>query len=170
MFGEYRASTGVDGQAFAVAGDGWPALRARVAAHVAATGTRPRLLVGKPGLDGHSSGAEVVAVAASSAGLEVVFTGIRQAPEEIVAAAVQEGVDVVGLSILSGSHVELAAAVVAGLAAAGAGAIPVVVGGIVPDADAERLRALGVARVFTPSDFQLVDIVGGLLDVVGVAR
>jgi (2R)-ethylmalonyl-CoA mutase len=120
VFGEYRASTGVEGQAFAVAGDAWGALRARVDAHVARTGARPRIVVGKPGLDGHSNGAEIIAVAAKNAGFEVIFTGIRSTPEAIVATALQEGVDLVGLSILSGSHVELAAAVVAGLRAGGA--------------------------------------------------
>jgi (2R)-ethylmalonyl-CoA mutase len=164
-WGEYRAATGVDGAAIAIgAGGGWDALRARVAALVASRGRRPRVLVGKPGLDGHSNGAEMVAVAARDAGLEVIYAGIRSTPEAIAQTAVQEAVDVVGLSILSGSHVELAGAVTAALAARGAGDVPVVVGGIVPAADGERLRALGVARVFTPSDFRLVDVIGGIVD------
>jgi (2R)-ethylmalonyl-CoA mutase len=167
-WGEYRAATGVDGAPIAIGGGkadaGWDALRARVAALVAARGRRPRLLVGKPGLDGHSNGAEMVAVAARDAGLEVIYAGIRSTPEAIAQTAVQEAVDLVGLSILSGSHVELAGAVTAALAARGAGDVPVVVGGIVPPADGDRLRALGVARVFTPADFRLVDVIGGIVD------
>ena len=167
-WGEYRAATGVDGAPIAIgsgkADDGWDALRARVAALVAARGRRPRVLVGKPGLDGHSNGAEMVAVAARDAGLEVIYAGIRSTPEAIAQTAVQEAVDLVGLSILSGSHIELAGAVTAALAARGAGDVPVVVGGIVPPADGDRLRALGVARVFTPADFRLVDVIGGIVD------
>jgi (2R)-ethylmalonyl-CoA mutase len=106
----------------------------------------------------------MVAVAARDAGLEVIYAGIRSTPEAIAQTAVQEAVDLVGLSILSGSHVELAGAVTAALAARGAGDVPVVVGGIVPPADGDRLRALGVARVFTPADFRLVDVIGGIVD------
>ena len=166
VYGEYRAATGVDGQGFALTSATWTALRARVAAMVTTSGHRPRILVGKPGLDGHSNGAEVIAVAARNAGFEVVFTGIRAEPEAIVATAIQEDVDLIGLSILSGSHIELAAAVVRGLAERGASEIPVVVGGIVPPQDAERLRAMGVARVFTPADFQITEVIDGLVDVI----
>ena len=113
-------------------------------------GGRLRLLVGKPGLDGHCNGAEQVAVRARDAGFEVVYQGIRLTPEQIVAAAVAEDVHCVGLSILSGSHMELVPEVLDGLRAAGAGDVPVVVGGIIPDADARTLRELGVAAVFTP--------------------
>jgi (2R)-ethylmalonyl-CoA mutase len=121
-------------------------------------------LVGKPGLDGHSNGAEMIAVAARDAGFEVIYAGIRLEPAAIAATAVQEDVDVIGLSVLSGSHVELARAVLEELRARGAGAVPVALGGTIPVADHAELRRLGVRRVFTPSDFRLIDIVGELLD------
>jgi (2R)-ethylmalonyl-CoA mutase len=163
VWGEYRAQTGVAGARIAD-GDGWAALRARVDKHVASTGRRPRLLVGKPGLDGHSNGAEMIAVAAKDAGFEVIYAGIRLEPAAIAATAVQEDVDVIGLSVLSGSHVELAAAVLHELEVRGGKGTPVVLGGTVPKGDHDRLRALGVQQIFTPSDFRLVDVVGSLLD------
>jgi (2R)-ethylmalonyl-CoA mutase len=165
VWGEYRAQTGVQGARIAD-GDGWAALRERVEQHVAATGRRPRLLVGKPGLDGHSNGAEVIAVAAKDAGFEVIYAGIRLEPAAIAQTAVQEAVDVVGLSVLSGSHVELAKAVLAELKVRGGSDVAVVLGGTVPAADHAPLRELGVRRVFTPSDYKLVDVVGSLLDLV----
>jgi (2R)-ethylmalonyl-CoA mutase len=119
--------------------------------------------VGKPGLDGHSNGAEVIAVAARDAGFEVIYAGIRAEPAALAQAAVQEDVDVVGLSVLSGSHLELARAVLGELAARGGADIPVVVGGTIPARDHAALRELGVRRVFTPSDFRLVDIVAALV-------
>jgi (2R)-ethylmalonyl-CoA mutase len=118
-------------------------------------GGRLRLLVGKPGLDGHSNGAEQVALRARDAGFEVVYQGIRLTPAQIVAAAVEEDVHVVGLSVLSGAHLSVVPEVLAGLRAAGAGDVVVVVGGIIPDRDAERLREQGVADVFTPRDYDL---------------
>jgi (2R)-ethylmalonyl-CoA mutase len=163
VWGEYRAQTGIAGARIAD-GDGWAALRARVDRHVATTGRRPRLLVGKPGLDGHSNGAEMIAVAAKDAGFEVIYAGIRLEPAAIAATAVQEDVDVIGLSVLSGSHVELAAAVLHELEVRGGKGTPVVLGGTVPKGDHERLRELGVQQIFTPSDFRLVDVVGSLLD------
>ena len=126
-------------------------------------GSRLRLLVGKPGLDGHSNGAEQVAVRARDAGFEVVYQGIRLTPEQIVAAAVAEDVHCVGLSILSGSHMELVPAVLDGMREQGLEDVPVVVGGIVPSADAARLKELGVAAVFTPKDFGLTEIMAGIL-------
>jgi (2R)-ethylmalonyl-CoA mutase len=164
VWGEYRAETGVAG-ARVGGGDGWDALRARVAG----LARRPKLLVGKPGLDGHSNGAEVIAVAARDAGFEVVYAGIRLEPAAIAAAAVQEDVDIVGLSVLSGSHLELTAAVLAELRARDAGEIPVVVGGVVPARDHAALAELGVRRVFTPSDYKLTEIVGALIDLCPVA-
>jgi (2R)-ethylmalonyl-CoA mutase len=128
-------------------------------------GGPPRLLVAKPGLDGHSNGAEQIAVAARDAGFEVIYQGIRQTPAQIVATARDEDVDVVGLSILSGSHLQLVAEVMEGLATEGVEA-PVVVGGIVPPEDERRLRAMGVAAVYTPKDFQLTQIMGELADLV----
>jgi (2R)-ethylmalonyl-CoA mutase len=129
-------------------------------------GGRLRMLVGKPGLDGHSNGAEQIAVRARDVGFEVVYQGIRLTPAQIVAAAVAEDVDVVGLSILSGSHREAVPAVLAGLRAAGLAEVPVVVGGIIPDADAVELRAQGVARVFTPKDFAMTQIMDEIVTVI----
>ena len=113
-------------------------------------GRRLKFLVGKPGLDGHSNGAEQIAVRARDAGMDVVYEGIRLTPSQIANSAAQEGVHVVGLSILSGSHRELIPAVLGALRDAGAGDVPVVVGGIIPEADARRLREAGVAAVYTP--------------------
>ncbi|MET0135489.1 MAG: protein meaA [Kibdelosporangium sp.] len=167
VFGEYRAPTGVSG--VSMTGDGGTEL-ARVRARVQETSTdlgeRLRMLVGKPGLDGHSNGAEQVAVRARDVGFEVVYQGIRLTPDQIVAAAVQEGVHVVGLSVLSGSHLEVVPAVVAGLRAAGADDVPVIVGGIVPPEDASALLAEGVARVFTPKDYELTEIMAGIVDLI----
>ena len=153
VFGEYRAPTGVSGVVgVAPATAELASVREAVAATGAELGVRLRMLVGKPGLDGHSNGAEQIAVRARDAGFEVVYQGIRLTPAQIVAAAVEEDVDVVGLSILSGSHLELVPMVLNGLREAGLGDVPVVVGGIIPDSDAETLRAAGVAAVFTPKD------------------
>ncbi|MGA0009502.1 MAG: protein meaA [Candidatus Nanopelagicales bacterium] len=171
IFGEYRAPTGVTASIVAgVASDELSAVREAVQATGAALGTRLRFLVAKPGLDGHSNGAEQIAVRARDAGFEVVYQGIRLTPEQIVAAAVDEDVDVVGISILSGSHRELVPAVVAGLRAAGMNDTVVVVGGIIPDADAEFLRERGVAAVFTPKDYDATAIMGRVLDEVRAAR
>src|SRR5699024_1870094 len=133
-------------------------------------GEKLRVLVGKPGLDGHSNGAEQIAVRARDAGFEVVYQGIRLTPDQIVSAAVAEDVHLVGVSILSGSHMELVPDIIEGLRAQGAEDIPVIVGGIIPEADAERLREMGVAAVFTPKDFGLNEIMGRLLDVIREAR
>jgi (2R)-ethylmalonyl-CoA mutase len=150
----------------AEAGAELTAVRERVAATGRELGGRLRLLVGKPGLDGHSNGAEQVAVRARDAGFEVVYQGIRLTPEQIVAAAVAEDVHCVGLSILSGSHMELVPDVLEGLRAHGVGDLPVVVGGIIPAADARRLKELGVAAVFTPKDFGLTEIMGGIVEAI----
>ena len=125
-----------------------------------------RVLVAKPGLDGHDRGAKVVAAALRDAGMEVVYTGLHQTPEMIATAAVQEDVDVVGLSILSGSHMELIGAVMEGMRAAGLEDIPVVAGGIIPESDARALKALGVARVYTPKDFELNRIMADIVTLV----
>jgi (2R)-ethylmalonyl-CoA mutase len=173
VFGEYRAPTGVSGSvgvSQAAGGGELAAVRERVRATGEEIGERLRILVGKPGLDGHSNGAEQVAVRARDAGFEVVYQGIRLTPEQIVAAAVAEDVHCVGLSILSGSHMELVPRVLDGLKAAGAGDLPVIVGGIIPEGDAARLRHLGVAAVFTPKDFGLTEIMGGIVDVIRVSR
>ena len=171
VFGEFRAPTGVSG-AVGVADSGaeLAAVRERVRETGEALGGRLRLLVGKPGLDGHSNGAEQVAVRARDAGFEVVYQGIRLTPEEIVAAAVAEDVHCVGISILSGSHMELVPAVLDGLRAAGLDDVPVVVGGIIPDSDARALMERGVAAVYTPKDFGLTEIMGGIVDVIRKAH
>jgi len=159
VFGEYRAPTGVSGVVGIAAADAdLLAVREAVAATGAALGGRLRLLVGKPGLDGHSNGAEQIAVRARDAGFEVIYQGIRLTPAQIVSAAAQEDVHCVGLSILSGSHLGLVPAVLDGLREAGIGDVPVVVGGIIPDGDAALLRGLGVADVFTPKDYDLTEV------------
>jgi (2R)-ethylmalonyl-CoA mutase len=154
-FGEFRAPTGV-GEA--AAGDrdddDLAALREEVERVAEALGRRPKILVGKPGLDGHSNGAEQIAVRARDIGFDVVYEGIRLTPSQIAASAEQEGVHVIGLSILSGSHRELIPSVVDALRERGVQA-PVVVGGIIPTADVEPLKAAGVAAVYTPKDFDL---------------
>jgi len=173
VFGEYRAPTGVSGSvgvSEAAVGGELAQVRNRVRATGEELGTTLRLLIGKPGLDGHSNGAEQVAVRARDAGFEVVYQGIRLTPEQIVAAAVAEDVHCVGLSILSGSHMELVPRVLDGLRAAGAGELPVIVGGIIPERDAASLRDLGVAAVFTPKDFGLTEIMGGIIDVIRSSR
>jgi ethylmalonyl-CoA mutase len=164
VFGDYRAPTGVGG---APAGDGEviSAVRRRVDEISATLGHRLRILVGKPGLDGHSNGAEQIAVRARDVGMEVIYQGIRLTPEQIAASALQEDVDVVGLSILSGSHLELIPETVRLLREGGLD-VPVVVGGIIPAADADRLREAGVAGVYTPKDFDLSRIMAEIADLV----
>jgi (2R)-ethylmalonyl-CoA mutase len=166
-FGDYRAPTGVSGAARKAEGNGelLDAARAQVEAASEGIGHPIRILVGKPGLDGHSNGAEQIAVRARDVGMEVVYQGIRLTPEEIVSSAIQEDVDVVGLSILSGSHRELVPRVVELLRAEGAD-IPVVVGGIIPPADEAAMRDGGVAAVYTPKDFELNRIMGEIAELI----
>jgi (2R)-ethylmalonyl-CoA mutase len=164
-FGSYRAPTGVGEAAAPPSGEDVTALRDEVARVGEQLGRGLKILVGKPGLDGHSNGAEQIAVRARDAGMDVVYEGIRLTPAQIARSAVDEGVHVIGLSILSGSHRELIPDVLAALREAGGGDIPVVVGGIIPDADAQPLRSAGVAAVYTPKDFELTRI---LRDVVGI--
>jgi (2R)-ethylmalonyl-CoA mutase len=170
VFGEYRAPTGVSSAVGAASGPEIAAVRAAVSATGAELGTRLRLLVGKPGLDGHSNGAEQVAVRARDCGFEVIYQGIRLTPAEIVAAAVAEDVHCVGLSILSGSHLELVPEILDCLRSAGAAEVPVVVGGIIPPEDAAALRELGVADVFTPKDVGLTEIIARIVDVIRAAH
>ncbi|MFE9662451.1 methylmalonyl-CoA mutase family protein [Streptomyces sp. NPDC005955] len=168
VFGEFRAPTGVSSAPVAVTAEAGTALalvRTRVARTAADLGAgKLRLLVGKPGLDGHSNGAEQIAVRARDAGFEVVYQGIRLTPEQIVAAALAEDVHCVGLSILSGSHTALVPDVLERMRAAGAAEVPVIVGGIIPNGDAEQLRRAGVAAVFTPKDFAITEIIGRIVD------
>jgi (2R)-ethylmalonyl-CoA mutase len=171
VFGEYRAPTGVSGVVgVAEAGEALEAVRAKVRDTGAELGGRLRFLVGKPGLDGHSNGAEQIAVRARDAGFEVVYQGIRLTPAQIVAAAVEEDVQVVGLSILSGSHLELVPEVVHGLREAGLSDVPVVVGGIIPEADERTLLAAGVAAVFTPKDYDATAIMDRVVDTIRAAH
>jgi (2R)-ethylmalonyl-CoA mutase len=172
VFGEYRAPTGVGAAVGAGAG-----ARGRASAGLRAVAERvkalpngpPRLLVAKPGLDGHSNGAEQIAVAGRDAGLEVIYQGIRLTPEQIAAVAVEEDVDVIGLSILSGSHRELVPEVVR-LVRAGGVQAPVVAGGIIPEEDRRPLLDAGVAAVYTPKDFELVRIMGEIVDLAVAGR
>ncbi len=167
IYGEYRAPTGIARAGTAPSGSNSLAeLRARVDELSQRLGGRLRMLVGKPGLDGHSNGAEQVAVRARDCGFEVIYDGIRLTPAQIAAAAAKERAHVVGLSILSGSHVTLVEDVLTRLKSAGLGHVPVVVGGIIPAEDAARLEAAGVARVYTPKDFDLTQIMREILDVV----
>jgi (2R)-ethylmalonyl-CoA mutase len=169
VFGEYRAPTGI-----ASAASSAPAslaeLRRRIEDAARRLGRRPKILVGKPGLDGHSNGAEQIAVRARDAGFEVVYEGIRLTPARIANAALEEGVHLVGLSVLSGSHLPLVSEVLQRMREAGIGGTPVVVGGIVPEEDVSRLKAAGVARVYTPKDYDITRIMGELVDLIASSR
>jgi (2R)-ethylmalonyl-CoA mutase len=170
LFGEYRAPTGVSGQSVAGDGETLAEVRTRVAELGERLGRPLKILVGKPGLDGHSNGAEQIAVKARDVGMEVVYDGIRLTPEQIVQSARDEGVHVIGLSILSGSHGVLVLDVLERLEKEGLGDVPVVVGGIIPEDDAARLREAGVKRVYTPKDFDLTRIMSEVVDVVAEAN
>ncbi len=154
VFGEYRGPTGVS-PAPSNRTEGLDDLRAEVDRVSDALGRRLKLVIGKPGLDGHSNGAEQIAARARDCGIDITYDGIRLTPEEIVASAKADGAHVVGLSILSGSHIPLVEELMERMGAAGLGDVPVVVGGIIPDEDAARLKAMGVARIYTPKDFEL---------------
>jgi (2R)-ethylmalonyl-CoA mutase len=165
VFGSYRGPTGV-GESAAIGSDSLEEIRDEVERVSDRLGRRLKILVGKPGLDGHSNGAEQIAVRARDVGMEVIYQGIRLTPEQIAASARDEDVDVVGLSILSGSHLELIPETVRLLAEHGVDA-PVVIGGIIPVADAQKLRDAGVAAVYTPKDFDVNRIMGEIVDLVG---
>lgn len=166
VFGEYRAPTGITSMIVTGDAEDIKKLRSRVDEVSEKLGERMKMLVGKPGLDGHSNGAEQIAVKAGDAGIDVLYDGIRWTPDELVRNAIDEGAHVIGLSILSGSHVPLVREVVNGLRAHGAGHIPVVVGGIIPDADMLVLRQMGVSAVYTPKDYQLVRVISEIVDLV----
>jgi (2R)-ethylmalonyl-CoA mutase len=166
VFGEYRAPTGVAGARTAANEDVFAPARARVEVASAKLGRRLKVLVGKPGLDGHSNGAEQIAVAARDSGMEVVYEGIRLTPARIANAALEEGVHLVGLSILSGSHMPLVKDILKRMRELGLSDVPVVVGGIIPPEDARELLAAGVARVYTPKDYAIHEIMG---DLAGIA-
>jgi (2R)-ethylmalonyl-CoA mutase len=168
--GEYRAPTGVasatlsQNRSSEKGAQEVARLRGKLGSLEKKLGRRPRLLVGKPGLDGHSNGAEQIALKARDVGFEVIYEGIRVTPEQIVASALEEGVNVIGLSILSGSHMELVPEVLQLLKKAGIADVPVIVGGIIPESDAKRLIEQGVSRVYTPKDFELNAIMNDLAD------
>ncbi|MCH7600830.1 MAG: protein meaA, partial [Myxococcales bacterium] len=170
IFGEYRAPTGIvirdTGEATGMTSD----VRKRVDEVSKALGRRIKLLVGKPGLDGHSNGAEQIAVKARDVGMEVVYDGIRLTPAEVVASAHDEGVHAIGLSILSGSHCVLVIDVLEGLKQAGIGHLPVIVGGIIPEDDADTLRAAGVRHVYTPRDYDLTRIMAEIVETIAEAH
>jgi ethylmalonyl-CoA mutase len=170
VFGEYRAPTGVGGvrdSSAAESAGNFTEVRTQVDQVSDKLGARIKLLVGKPGLDGHSNGAEQIAVRARDAGMEVIYEGIRLTPKQIANTALEEGVHVVGLSILSGSHVALVNDLLNEMRALGIDDIPVVVGGIIPPQDAEALTAAGIARIYTPKDFELTQIIGDIAGLVG---
>ncbi len=169
-FGEYRAPTGVAGVRLGQESEGLTEARESVSAFEAQSGERLRILVGKPGLDGHSNGAEQIAVRARDVGMEVIYQGIRLTPEQIVEAALQEGVHVIGLSILSGSHLVLIPEVLRLMKEKGLSEVPVVAGGIIPESDKQELLKIGVARVYTPKDFELNRIMKEIVVAVRKAR
>ena len=169
IFGEYRAPTGVGRAARQTSGD-ISAVRENVERVSQQLGRRIKFLVGKPGLDGHSNGAEQIAVRARDCGMEVVYEGIRLTPAEIVNAALEEGVHCVGLSFLSGSHVPLVRDIMDRMRAENLSDIPVVVGGIIPPEDEKTLKAAGVAAVYTPKDFDLNAIMSDIVRIVGAGQ
>jgi ethylmalonyl-CoA mutase len=166
IFGEYRAPTGVSQSASSQDGGGLGEVRASVEAVSEKLGRRIKFLVGKPGLDGHSNGAEQIAVRARDSGMDVVYEGIRLTPAQIVRAAMDEAVHCVGLSILSGSHLPLVKDVMDRMRADGLGNVPVIVGGIIPPEDEVKLKAMGVAAVYTPKNFKLNDIMADIVRIV----
>ena len=166
VFGQFRAPTGLANVPVGGGSSALAAVRDCVKVTEQELGQRLRLLIGKPGLDGHSNGAEQIAIAARDAGFEVIYQGIRLTPDEIVAAAAQEDVDCIGLSILSGAHADLVPQVLNGLSAINISNIPVIVGGIIPAADEVKLISAGVAAVFTPKDFDIPEIILGILNVI----
>ncbi|MEH6545905.1 MAG: protein meaA [Sneathiella sp.] len=165
-YGEYRAPTGVSGAASNAGHENLEPAREKVAAAVRKLGHPLKILIGKPGLDGHSNGAEQIAVAARDSGMGVVYEGIRLTPDQIVTAAKNGSVHLVGLSILSGSHVPLASEVCQKLSAAGLGHIPVIVGGIIPPDDALKLKSAGVTAIYTPKDFDMTGIMIDMVDII----
>ncbi|MCX7997330.1 MAG: protein meaA [Leptospiraceae bacterium] len=166
-FGTYQPATGVEGQVLRRQNEKVNLVREKVAKFQEINGYRPKIVVGKPGLDGHSNGAEMIAIAAKHAGFDVIYSGIRLTPEEIVQTAVEENATIIGISILSGSHIEIAEQIFAELAHYKAD-IPVVFGGIIPEADFETLKRIGVKAIFTPKDHDLMEVMNQVMDVVMV--
>jgi (2R)-ethylmalonyl-CoA mutase len=168
-FGTYQPATGVEGQSLKIETDIVKQVREKVEKFSEKVGHRPRIVVGKPGLDGHSNGAEMIAISAKHAGFDVIYSGIRLTPEEIVQTAVEENADVIGLSILSGSHKEIAEKIFSELDHYNAkDEIPVVMGGIIPESDFESLKKLGVKDIFTPKDYDLMSIMNKIIDIISL--
>lgn len=166
-FGEYRPPTGVEGQALNIENDKLQQVRAKIDAFIAKHGYRPRIVVGKPGLDGHSNGAEMIAVAARHAGFDVIYFGIRLSIPDIVQSALEENVDVIGISLLSGSHNAIIDQLYDTLESQGAGGkIPVILGGIIPAPDFDGLYQKGIKRIFTPKDYDLMSVMDEIMDVI----
>ncbi len=171
VYGEYRAPTGVEGQTLGLDNEMLHTVRDKVDAFIKQYGHRPRIVVGKPGLDGHSNGAEMISVAARHAGFDVIYFGIRLSGEEIVQSAIEEDADVIGISLLSGSHNEIVAQLFDTLEKQGdRNAIPVVLGGIIPKGDFDSLLAAGVKAIFTPKDFDLMTIMNQVMDIVNAHK
>jgi (2R)-ethylmalonyl-CoA mutase len=169
VFGEYRAPTGIVSSSIQkqkIKNDEIENLQNQVEKLTKKMKRRPKILVGKPGLDGHSNGAEQIAVRARDIGFEVVYDGIRSTPEQLVGASIEEGVHMIGLSILSGSHVHLVRQIVQLLKKNNHSKIPVVVGGIIPPVDAKKLISIGVKAVFTPKDFRIEEIMSNLVNII----
>ncbi|TGL88279.1 protein meaA [Leptospira congkakensis] len=167
VYGEYNPPTGVDGQKLFLSDDKVSTVRGKVEAFTKANGHRPKIVVGKPGLDGHSNGAEMIAVSAKHSGFDVIYSGIRLSPEEIVQSAVEENANVIGLSILSGSHKEIVKQLFDELTHYKA-KIPVVIGGIIPESDFDELKKMGIREIFTPKDYDLMSIMEKIIDIVSV--
>jgi (2R)-ethylmalonyl-CoA mutase len=167
IFGTYQPSTGVEGQILKIENEKVNEVRAKVEKFVSLKGHRPKIVVGKPGLDGHSNGAEMIAISAKHAGFDVIYSGIRLTPEEIVQSAVEESADIIGISILSGSHKEIADGIMKELVHYKAkDHIPVVFGGIIPESDFAGLKSIGIKEIFTPKDFDLMTIMGKIIDII----
>ncbi len=167
VFGEYQPSTGVDGQKLKIESPLVDSVRSKVEIFMKQEGHRPRIVVGKPGLDGHSNGAEMIAIAARHVGFDVVYSGIRLSAGEIVQSAVEENANIIGISILSGSHKEIAEQIKQELIHYKAlGSIPVIFGGIIPESDFEELKRIGVSDIFTPKDFDLMQIMERIVDII----
>lgn len=167
IFGTYQPSTGVEGQILKIENEKVNEVRAKVEKFVSLRGHRPKIVVGKPGLDGHSNGAEMIAISAKHAGFDVIYSGIRLTPEEIVQSAVEENADIIGISILSGSHKEIADGIMQELVHYKAkDHIPVVFGGIIPESDFAGLKNIGIKEIFTPKDFDLMTIMGKIIDII----
>ena len=170
-FGEYRPPTGVDGQSLAIESETLSQVREKIDLFMATHGYRPRMVVGKPGLDGHSNGAEMIAVAARHAGFDVIYFGIRLSATDIVQSALEENVDVIGISLLSGSHNEIIDQLFEELESNGAKeSIPVILGGIIPTPDFQTLQQKGVKRIFTPKDFDLMAVMNEIMDVINAQK